>query len=472
MGRNIRLYYFFRALSCAHMFKPFTYFFCMSRGLSVFEFMLLYTIFSSAVILLEVPTGAWADRLGRRKSMAFGALLMGFSSLGYLMAHGFAVFAVCEFFFAVGLTLTSGADSAFLYDTLKQGGREEEYRRLEGVGTSAKHIGLMLAAIIGGVLATIHLALPYVATAVVSFAAVFAAFAMSEARVWSGRAGSDGVLDAETRPTGKNATRPTRVFASFFRRFKALRMFMGEAFSIIHRKPALLWAILYSSMIFVIIRMSDALYQPLLKDYGFDFLAMGAVFGILNLVAAVSARNVNGLTRKLTEKGVLWALPVVLIVSYMLLDALGPFICVVLMMAQYSVTGVYSPFTKSIINHEIGTSHVRATVLSAESSVKRLVVAGVSPVLGWLISSYSLRAGLYACAGVGLLGTVAVLMVNRRRFTLGGSVGGPGKRGAKTGSGGPGDEESGNVPKPETAIGAEVIGPDVVTADFVSEIKV
>lgn len=441
MGRNIRLYYFFRALSCAHMFKPFTYFFCRSRGLSVFQFMLLYTIFSAAVILLEVPTGAWADRLGRSKSMALGALLMGFSSLGYLLAHGFAVFATFEFIFAVGLTLTSGADSAFLYDTLKQAGKEEDYRTLEGRGSSAKHTGLMLAALIGGLLATIHLALPYVATAVVSFAAVGVALSMSESRAWVRRASkgaSRAVGDAVLEPKVNSAPNVGAGLAAaspsggeVAQRWAAMKYSMGEALAVIRRKPALMWAILYSSMIFVIIRMSDALYQPVLKEQGFGFMAMGAIFAVLNLMAALSSRSVNGLTRKISEKGVMWALPVILIISYMLLDALGPVMCVVLMMAQYSVTGVYSPFTKSLINHEIDSSHVRATVLSSESSVKRLVVAGMSPILGWLISSVSLRAGLYACAALGFVGTLAVLMVNRRHRLKGGSSRGGGARGGK-----------------------------------------
>lgn len=474
MGRNIRLYYFFRALSCAHMFKPFTYFYCRSRGLSVLEFMLLYTIFSAAVILLEVPTGAWADRLGRRKSMAVGAGLMGLASLGYMAAFGFGAFAICEFVFAVGLTLTSGADSAFLYDTLKQGGREEDYRRLEGQGSSAKHVGLMLAASIGGVLAMLDLRLPYIATAVVCFAAVGVALGMSERKIWTrvqrGHTGSSG--DGATGGTGANAhstgiagleAGSAALVEQGFRRemgirWRALRRYMVDAVRTISKKPALLWAIFYSTMIFVIIRMSDALYQPVLKEQGFGFLAMGAVFAVLNLMGAISARSINTITKRFSEKLVLWALPVILIVSYMLLDALGPVMCVMLMLAQYSVTGAYSPFTKSLINHEIESSHVRATVLSAESATKRLAVAVVSPFLGWLISAVSLRAGLYACAGFALLGTITVLMVIRRHGVHAPDSGDDGQGGGGRRS--PGAEavdhgrDEGPVPLPQPGVAA------------------
>ncbi len=383
MSRNIRLYYLFRALSCAHVFKPFTYFYARSRGLSVFEFMALYAIFSAAVILLEVPTGAWADRLGRRRSMAVGAGLMGLASFGYLAATGFLLFAVFEFLFAAGLTLTSGADSAFLFDTLRHVGREDDYRRLEGKASYSKHMGLAVAALIGGALASIDLRLPYVVTGIVSLTAVVVAVGMREPPHTAGK------QQALTwREVGDSILTAGRT---------------------IRRANGLLWAILYSAAIFVLIRMSDALYQPVLKDLGFGFFAMGAVFAGLNLVASAAAGNVCRLTRWMSDVRAMWVLPLTLVVSYLFLDAFGPVTAVVLMVAQYWVTGIYSPFTKSLINHRIDSSDVRATVLSAESAIKRTVVAVVSPLLGLIISRFSLQAGLYACAAVGVVGAAMVL---------------------------------------------------------------
>lgn len=453
MSRNIRLYYLFRALSCAHVFKWFTYFYCMSRGLSVFEWMLLFTIFSVAVILFEVPTGAWADRLGRRRSMALGALLMGAASLGYLVSHGFAAFAVCEFVFAVGLTLTSGADSAFLYDILKEAGRSEEYLRLESKAGMAKHVGLTVAALVGGVLAWIDLRLPYAVTAIVCLIAAGVALGMSGGRAAALRGRSEGEPKSRSTVFGPLA--------------EALKKYMSEGTRTIRQTPALMWAILYSSMIFVIIRMSEALYQPVLKSQGFGYLAMGLVYAGLNLMAAFSARGVSRFSRVVGEKFILWALPVMLIVSYLLLDALGPVMCVVLMSAQYTVTGIYSPFTKSLINHEINTSRVRATVLSAESATKRLVVALVSPAVGLIISYFSLRAGLYACAAVAFLGTVAVLMVVRRhrRAPTGPLAAEPGPTAVGSGLNEPVAVSAPAGPAGSTA-GARAVGTSLGSAEF------
>jgi len=152
MARTLWLYNLYRALCTAHLHRPFCVFAFLKRGLSLSEIVLLHLSFSVALILLEVPTGAWADRLHRRTSMGLGALLMAVASVGYFFAPGFAPIAACEFLFATGLTVTSGADSAYLYDQLLAAGRADEYLRREATASAAKSVDLGVAAAAGGVL--------------------------------------------------------------------------------------------------------------------------------------------------------------------------------------------------------------------------------------------------------------------------------------------------------------------------------
>ena len=76
MARTLWLYNVYRALCTAHLHKFLFVFVFLGRGIGLDEIMLLQMIFSASVLLLEIPTGAWADRLGRRHSMGLGALLM------------------------------------------------------------------------------------------------------------------------------------------------------------------------------------------------------------------------------------------------------------------------------------------------------------------------------------------------------------------------------------------------------------
>src|SRR5690606_24760060 len=126
MAGNLRRFYLFRLLATSYLWVPVFYHFMTSRGLGFDEIMLLAAIYSGVVILVEIPTGALADRIGRRTSMMAGALAMVVSCLIAYSAHSFAVFVVAEVFAAVSMSLCSGADSAYLFDLLHANGRGDE----------------------------------------------------------------------------------------------------------------------------------------------------------------------------------------------------------------------------------------------------------------------------------------------------------------------------------------------------------
>lgn len=116
-------------------------------GMSVFSI----AMFSTA--LFEVPTGVISDRVGRKNTIIFGAVafLVGYvmyaigTSYWYLVAG-----AVME---GIGRAFYSGNNDALLYDTLKEHKREGSYEHYLGKVSSAEHMALAIAALIGGVVA-------------------------------------------------------------------------------------------------------------------------------------------------------------------------------------------------------------------------------------------------------------------------------------------------------------------------------
>src|SRR5258705_12672154 len=98
MARHLRLFYVFRLLSTSYLFVPVYVAFALSRGMSLVEVMLLKSLYGAVIICTEVPTGAFADRVGRRMAMMLGALAMVAACLLYQVAHGFTLFAVAEGF--------------------------------------------------------------------------------------------------------------------------------------------------------------------------------------------------------------------------------------------------------------------------------------------------------------------------------------------------------------------------------------
>jgi hypothetical protein len=201
---------------------------------------------------------------------------------------------------------------------------------------------------------------------------------------------------------------------------------IAEAVRTIRENRSIWWVILYSSLIFVLIRVSDTLFQPVLKNQGFNEVGVGMAFAGLSFVAAAAALRVGRISWARWEAPILWALPLLLATTYLFVSLLGPFMAVVLMVPHFMVTGVYSPVVKTLVNQQVSDSKVRATVLSAESALRRLAVLAVTPVLGLMFrlteggdgaggpSAGSMRPALLFCGGIALLALLMRYLYVRR----------------------------------------------------------
>src|SRR5688572_32956827 len=107
MARDLRLFYLFRLLATSYLYVPIFMLFMEARGLSFGERMALGGLYSGIVILVEIPTGVFADRIGRRQSMMLGALTMVVSCLIAYQAHSFVEFLVAETLAAISMSLCS-----------------------------------------------------------------------------------------------------------------------------------------------------------------------------------------------------------------------------------------------------------------------------------------------------------------------------------------------------------------------------
>jgi predicted MFS family arabinose efflux permease len=383
MARDLRLFYFFRLLSTSYLFVPVSVAYALSRGLSLVEVMLLNTVYCSVVILTEVPTGAIADRVGRRATMMAGALAMVAACSVYALAHGFAWFAVAEGLAALSMTLCSGADSAYLFDLLNDHGRGDEYPRREGTASAWHQAGQALAFAAGGLLGAGNLMLPYLVTAAVASVAFLVALSMGERYV--------PVL--KDRP----ALSPREYVAH-----------VRDAFGAVRRSGPLLWVIAYSAVVFVLLRATVYAYQPYLKESGFDIAQTGLIYAAVYLVAAAVAHNYDGLRRWLAEPMLVWMLLGTLVVTFVILGSIrGPWALVV-MGVQAAANGLYSPLVKHLLQREIERSHQRATVLSVESMARRLAFGIFSPAVGGLMAASGAAAGLILCGVFGLAGMLAL----------------------------------------------------------------
>ena len=152
---NIWKIYLFEILAGMFFSIPIIVLFWQNNGLSLTEVMVLQSIFAVITVILEIPSGYFADIYGRKKTLIF-ASIMGFIAITtYSLGHNFYHFLVAEIFFALSVSFTSGTVSAFVYDTLQNLGREKEYKKIWGNVLFYGMIALALSNILGGFIAKI-----------------------------------------------------------------------------------------------------------------------------------------------------------------------------------------------------------------------------------------------------------------------------------------------------------------------------
>lgn len=128
-------------------------FFISWGKISFTEIMFLQAWFSFCVFLLETPTGAVADKFGRKISVALGALFFMIGVLVYGSYPNIYIFILGEFLMAISVTLLSGADEAIIYDSLKKIKEEKTSKKIFARFDTSHLLGIMGGSLIGSLIA-------------------------------------------------------------------------------------------------------------------------------------------------------------------------------------------------------------------------------------------------------------------------------------------------------------------------------
>jgi MFS family permease len=120
-------------------------------GLSGAQISALFAIWSAVALLAEVPSGALADRFGRRSALVGAGVFQAAGYAAWTAWPTFAGFAAGFVLWGLGGPLVSGAQEALLYDGLAAVGAEAEYPRINGW----VHAAVLLAGLPAAAAATV-----------------------------------------------------------------------------------------------------------------------------------------------------------------------------------------------------------------------------------------------------------------------------------------------------------------------------
>ena len=353
-------------LKVSHWFMltmPIVVLFYQGNGLDMRQVFILQAIYSISIVALEIPSGYFADALGRKNSIIAGAILGFIGFLVYSFSFGFIGFVFAEIILGFGQSMISGADSAILYDSLIDSKKESEYLKHEGRMTSAGNFAEALAGILGGLLAGLSLRYPYYFQTAIAFLGIPAAITLIEPSISKTKLGLGwkDITDVVKYSLIKN-----------------------------HR---LRWNIIYSSVVGASTLTMAWFVQPWFIRANLPTGMFGITWTILNLSVGVSAFYAYKLELKLGRIVTTAAFTVILALGFVASGWITSLWGLLFILMFYLARGVATPILKDNINR-ITPSNMRATILSVRNFIIRVLFAVFAPFYGWAIDVLSLSAAL------------------------------------------------------------------------------
>lgn len=147
----------------------------LSLGLSMADIAFINAVFWIVISVAELPTGMFADVIGRTWSIRVGAILLAVAQLSYAFARGKWSALVIEFVAGMAVAFVSGADKAWLVDALrKHDGDDAALDRVLGYGQRFSALGCLIGGVAGSWIGRFSFRTVYLCEA--SFGAVVACY--------------------------------------------------------------------------------------------------------------------------------------------------------------------------------------------------------------------------------------------------------------------------------------------------------
>lgn len=120
---------------------------------SMLQGMSILSIAMIASAIFEFPTGLIADKIGRKNTVILGCLNSLIYAIILATTQSYTGLIIAAIFEGLEIAFFSGNNQAFIYDTLKEIGEEDQFQKYLGKTNSMYYMAGILSTILGGILA-------------------------------------------------------------------------------------------------------------------------------------------------------------------------------------------------------------------------------------------------------------------------------------------------------------------------------
>lgn len=362
---NVRCFLMFRSSYFARFYYPVFTLLYLDYGLTLSQFAMLNVVWAATIVIAEVPSGAFADTLGRKKLVVLSSLVMfiEIAMIAFVPTGNatlvFYVFLVNRVLSGLAMALASGADEALAYDTLKEQGKEDAWPHVLQLQLRISATVGIIVTLLGAAMYDVNfmaalygyfgwdqpqstqdiMRTPVYATLFVALVAIYSAFSMEE--------------EPKTSPETHHSTNST---------LASLKLTLNTGKWVLST-PVVLYILLYYSLF----EHTSRMFLTMNSQYYLAIHIPIIYFGLIGAGISVLQILLAGQSRKLAERCeprvFLVAMGLLTLSTYYLISLGWPIFGLLPALALIFMTMTMNIFISYHLNRNT-ESHNRATVLS------------------------------------------------------------------------------------------------------------
>jgi hypothetical protein len=368
MKQNIKLLYGFSFCDQFMIVIPLLVPYLGTKGIGMGQFMELQAVFALVIVCGEVPTGLLSDKWGRRKTLLLGSVLKAASFSLLPLWSGFEGFLFYHLTMGIALSLISGGDVAFLYDShLTSGGKASQGTRILGNAQLAKQTGVAVSALLGGAIGSLSYDYLLWLNAVLGWIPVLFVFRLSES-------------PAPANGQRRQAVGLKEILSTILVRDGATRLVFLNMVA--------------AGVLGLVMAWTNQRYW---QDSGVPLIYFGVLWAGNNLIAGIAGKATALAAARYGQRALLAAagiLPIVALLGMSSFFGWGGILLGLLIPVSWGLGDV---LFLDALNQRIPTA-IRATVNSMASLCIRAIFSLLGPLVGYGIDGWGLSLVLAAAA--------------------------------------------------------------------------
>ena len=397
LKKNITKNYWYMLITSLNFTHGLWMLYLAHKGLSLLQIGMMEGFFHICSLLMEVPTGAIADLLGRKASRIAGRIASLISLLILLFSNTFWMFALSFFFSALSYNLESGSGEALVFDSMKVLNKEKGYTKVAGNLEAIYQTTSIFSLFIGGILGQRSFMLAFGTAVVVSLIAIISAMTFYEPPI-------EKVVNSEHS-------------------FKNFLIHTYESFKTLFSKKTIALLTLFTTTLSAFCTVVFYYIQNYWRSTGLTISTIGLYLAIGSAAGALLSINVQRIERFLKRKKfsnitkypflffsliVFFGIFLLAFSGFRSIHSVLSVIALTLIMAGES--GMFVSFQNVL--HQNIPSHQRSTIISIESMLFSIIMIAIFPIFGWIadISSFKISFVSLSLIAGALLFSALIIM--------------------------------------------------------------